>query len=86
MHSLWQAVLAALLALLLLPRLRKAVQRFWLAYSLLLLLPVASAFTFMWTYEPVPADTNTVFLVAHRRATSREDRCNPAHRSHRYGG
>ena len=62
-HSLWQGALAALVLLLLLPRLQTARQRYWVAYSALSAVFVAAVVTFIVTfpapgevvYEPVDA-------------------------------
>ncbi|MCB0575415.1 MAG: hypothetical protein KDC61_12720, partial [Saprospiraceae bacterium] len=37
-HSLWQGALVALILLMVLPRLRSAMQRYWVAYGALLAL------------------------------------------------
>jgi len=51
-HSLWQGALAALLLLILLPRLQMARQRYWAAYGALLIVLIPAIGTFMWKFEP----------------------------------
>ncbi len=51
-HSLWQGALAALVLLILLPRLQTARQRYWVAYSALSAVFVAAAVTFAQVFEP----------------------------------
>ena len=52
-HSLWQATLAALVLLLVMPRLRTAKQRYWAAYCSLAAVFLSVAATFFWCYDPV---------------------------------
>ena len=52
-HSLWQAAVAALILLILLPRLQTARQRYWAAYGALMVVLAAAACTFVWMYEPI---------------------------------
>jgi beta-lactamase regulating signal transducer with metallopeptidase domain len=61
-HSLWQGALAALLLLILLPRLKASRQRYWAAYSALSAVFAAAAVSFAWIYSPsanAPATTTT---------------------------
>lgn len=51
-HSLWQATLAALLLLIVMPRLKTARHRYWAAYSSLTALFAAALCTLGWVYEP----------------------------------
>jgi len=51
-HSLWQATAVALLLLILLPRIKSAQQKYWVAYSGMLAVLVAAVTTFFWVYEP----------------------------------
>ncbi|GAB4499864.1 MAG: hypothetical protein OHK0019_37560 [Saprospiraceae bacterium] len=51
-HSLWQGALAALVLLVLLPRLQTARQRYWVAYGNLMAVFVAALVTFGWVYQP----------------------------------
>lgn len=50
-HSLWQATAAALLLLLLTPRLQTARQRYWAAYGALVAVFAAVLITFGWSYD-----------------------------------
>jgi beta-lactamase regulating signal transducer with metallopeptidase domain len=52
-HSLWQATLAALILLFVLPRMRASIQRYWISFGALAGVFVASAITFYWYYEPM---------------------------------
>lgn len=52
-HSLWQGALAALVLLILLPRLQTAKQRYWAAYGSLLAFFTFGLVTFGWVYQPV---------------------------------
>ncbi len=54
-HSLWQGALAALVLLILLPRLQTARQRYWVVYGSLMAVFVAALVTFGWVYQP-PTD------------------------------
>ena len=51
-HSLWQGAVAALLLLILLPRLQTARQRYWAAYGTLASIFLAALGTFFWSFEP----------------------------------
>lgn len=52
-HSLWQGASAALVLLVLLPRLQTARQRYWAAYASLVAVLMAAVGTFCWTFEPM---------------------------------
>ncbi len=52
-HSLWQGALVALVLLVLLSRLQTARQRYRAAYTSLVMMLVAAAGTFWWTFEPM---------------------------------
>jgi beta-lactamase regulating signal transducer with metallopeptidase domain len=60
-HSLWQGTLAALALLILLPRLRTAQQRYWVAYGGLVAVLVAALGTFVWVHEPAAQMPEAVF-------------------------
>ena len=70
-HSLWQATLAALLLLLIVPRLKNARQRYWTAYAFLLLVLFAAVATCISVYNPAKVadsavgvlDTTLLFII-----------------------
>jgi bla regulator protein BlaR1 len=59
-HSLWQATAAALLLLILMPRLQTARQRYWAAYAAMIAVFVAALVTAGMFYQPRQIVENTV--------------------------
>jgi beta-lactamase regulating signal transducer with metallopeptidase domain len=62
-HSLWQGAAVALLAALLLPRLRSATIRYWTAFGGLLVVLCSVLGTFWWLWEPSEAAQGAAQLI-----------------------